>query len=181
LPEIEQHVLGVAELAHAVGLELKLPPTTLMRIDHAARLHDIGKLAIPDTIVRKADPLTNDEWDFMRTYPVIGEHILSAAPALADVAPIVRSSHEWFDGTGYPDGLIGEGIPIEARIIFACDAFDAMISERPYRPRRTSEDALAELCRCSGTQFDPAVISVFERALARRDDERSGAALLAAS
>jgi diguanylate cyclase (GGDEF)-like protein len=173
LPEIEEHVVGVAELAHAVGLELELPQETLARIDHAARLHDIGKLAIPDTIIQTPNPLTQDEWDFMRTYTVIGQHILSAAPALADLMPIVRSCHEWFDGTGYPDGLRGDEIPVEARVVFACDAFDAMLSERPYKPRRTREEAMAELRSCSGTQFDPAVIAVFGRALNRRDDARA--------
>jgi diguanylate cyclase (GGDEF)-like protein len=181
MPEIEEHVIGVAELAHAVGTELGLQPEVLARMDHAARLHDIGKLAIPDTIIQTANPLTQDEWDFMQTYTIIGEHILSAAPALADVMPIVRSSHEWYDGTGYPDGLKGEDIPLESRIILVCDAFDAMISKRPYRPSRTREEALAELRRCSGTQFDPAVISVFERAVVRRDDVRSRATVLTAS
>jgi diguanylate cyclase (GGDEF)-like protein len=181
LPEVEEHVVGVAELAQAVGAEMGLAPETLSRIDNAARLHDIGKLAIPDTIIQTANPLTQSEWDFMQTYTVIGEHILAAAPALAEVMPIVRSSHEWYDGSGYPDGLMGEDIPLEARIIFACDAFDAMISRRPYRPRRTRAQALAELRRCAGTQFDPAVIAVFEQAVERRDEGRSRAELVAAS
>jgi diguanylate cyclase (GGDEF)-like protein len=176
LPDLEGHLDGVARLADAVGRELGLDDETLSRLGHAARLHDIGKVAIPDAILLKAGPLTDDEWGFMRTHTLLGERILAAAPALSDVVHVVRASHEWFDGRGYPDGLIGEDIPLEARIILVCDSFDAMTSDRPYRERRSDAAALAELRGCSGTQFDPAVVSAFEAALARR---ASGAVLAA--
>ena len=98
-------------------------------------LHDVGKVAIPDAILDKPGPLDEDEWAFMRRHTIIGERILHAAPALAAAAPLVRSRHERFDGTGYPDGLAGDDIPLGARIIAVCDAYDAMISDRPYRAR----------------------------------------------
>jgi HD-GYP domain-containing protein (c-di-GMP phosphodiesterase class II) len=127
----------------------------------AAELHDIGKAAIPDAILNKPGSLNDQEWDFMRRHTLIGERILSAAPALAPVAMVVRSSHERWDGTGYPDGLAGDQIPFSARIIQVCDAFDAMTNARAYcRPVRP-EEALAELQRGAGTQFDLAVVDAF--------------------
>src|SRR5262249_3508158 len=119
---------------------------------------DIGKLAIPEGILEKRGPLTAEESEFIRQHTVIGERILDAAPSLAGCAKIVRSSHENWDGTGYPDGLVGDEIPLEARIIAVCDAFQAMTTTRPYRGARAPEEAIAELRRCSGTQFDPDVV-----------------------
>ena len=104
---------------------------------HAAELHDIGKVAIPDSIVEKPGPLDDEEWAFMRRHTIIGERILAAAPSLAPVGELVRSSHERYDGRGYPDGLAGEDIPLGARIIAVCDAFDAMLADRPYSPARS--------------------------------------------
>jgi HD-GYP domain-containing protein (c-di-GMP phosphodiesterase class II) len=127
----------------------------------AGELHDIGKVAIPDSILSKPGPLDEEEWVFVRQHPVVGERIISAAPALAQVAKLVRASHERFDGTGYPDGRIGEEIPLGARIIAVCDAYDAMIGPRPYRLGMSDEVALAELRRCAGEQFDPAIVEVF--------------------
>ena len=124
----------------------------------AAALHDVGKVAIPDEILSKPGPLTPEEWVFMRQHTVIGERILSVAPALAHAASLVRASHECFDGTGYPDSLAGDEIPIGARIIAACDAFEAMTADRPYRRGRTQADAIVELERCAGTQFDPDMV-----------------------
>ena len=107
---------------------------------------------------KRAGPLDESEWVFMRQHPVIGERILGAAPALAPVARLVRSSHERWDGGGYPDGLSGETIPLGARIVFVCDAYDAMTADRCYQRARTSQDAIAELRRHAGTQFDPRVV-----------------------
>ena len=131
-------------------------------------MHDIGKVAIPDAIITAPGPLTDEEWAFMRRHTLIGERILSAAPALSAAARIVRSSHEAWDGTGYPDALADVEIPLGARIIAVCDSFDAMISERPYAPPKAIQDALAELRRCAGTQFDPTIVPIFEQVLADR-------------
>jgi two-component system, cell cycle response regulator len=127
-------------------------------VTRASALHDIGKLAIPEGILEKPGSLTAEESEFIRQHTVIGERILAAAPSLAGCAKIVRASHENWDGTGYPDGLVGDEIPLEARIIAACDAFQAMTTNRPYRDARAPEDAIAELRRCAGTQFDPDVV-----------------------
>ena len=134
----------------------------------AAELHDVGKIAIPDAILDKPGKLTDDEWALMREHTVIGERILTAAPALQDVAVIVRASHERFDGKGYPDGLAGDAIPLEARIINAADALCAMTSDRPYHTARSYEGALDELRRCSGSQFDPAVVDALIDAVSKR-------------
>ena len=159
--ELGEHLSGVALLAEAVSLKLGLTREQAEEVKRAAALHDIGKLAIPESILSKTGPLTGAEWGFIRQHTVIGERILSVAPSLAGCAAIIRSSHEWWDGSGYPDGLAGEDIPLAARIVFVCDAFDAMISSRPYRPARSEEEALAELRRCAGTQFDPSVVACF--------------------
>ena len=139
-------------------------------VRRAAELHDVGKSAVPDAILAKPGPLDEREWEFVRQHTLVGERILRAAPALASVAKLVRSSHERFDGTGYPDGLVGQTIPLGARIVSACDAWDAMITTRPYRKALSVADALAELRRCSGTQFDPVVV----RALCAEVDESAG-------
>jgi diguanylate cyclase (GGDEF)-like protein len=160
-PDLGLHLNDVGELAVLVGRRLGLDTGEADALRHAARLHDIGKLAIPDEIVRKPASLDGEEWTFMRQHPVIGERILSTAPALGEAAHIVRSSHERFDGSGYPDGLRGREIPLAARIVAVCDAFDAMIGPRPYRNGVSVEEALAELTACAGTQFDPEVVAAF--------------------
>ena len=137
---------------------LGLSNEELDELARAAELNDIGKMAIPDAILTKAGPLDENEWAFVQRHTVIGEAILSAAPALVPVARLVRSSHERFDGRGYPDGLAGETIPLGSRVIFACDAFDAMTKDRPHAASRTGAEALAEIARCSGSQFDPRVV-----------------------
>jgi HD-GYP domain-containing protein (c-di-GMP phosphodiesterase class II) len=129
-------------------------------------------MAIPDAILYKPGPLTEEEWQFVRRHTVIAERILLGAPGLAHVAGVVRSSREHFDGSGYPDGLAGAEIPLVSRIVLVCDAFDAMTAERPYRPALTIGAALAELERCSGTQFDPLVVAAFAELLAERGSPR---------
>ena len=152
--ELGVHMEGVAALCDQVARRLGLEPDTLGPLLQAASLHDIGKAAIPDAILAKPGRLNDSEWIFMRSHTLIGERILSAAPALNECARLVRSSHERFDGNGYPDRLRGEEIPVGARIIAVCDAFDAMTSDRPYRAAMSVEAALAEIQRCAGTQFD---------------------------
>jgi diguanylate cyclase (GGDEF)-like protein len=167
-PDLGEHHDGVAELVEEVGRRLGIDAEELAHLRHAASLHDIGKVAIPDAIITKPAPLTDEEWAFMRRHTLIGERILAAAPALGAAARLVRSSHEAWDGSGYPDALAGVEIPLGARIIAICDSFDAMISNRRYAPPKTIDDALAELRRCAGTQFDPEIVPVFEHVLADR-------------
>jgi diguanylate cyclase (GGDEF)-like protein len=155
---LSNHTDHVAELASATAARLGLPDHEITRIRLAAQLHDIGKTAIPESILGRKGPLSDEEWAFMRRHTLIGERIITAAPSLAHTAPFVRSSHERMDGDGYPDGLSGSEIPLGSRIIAVCDAYDAMIGPRPYRQPRTIPDAISELRRCSGTQFDPAVV-----------------------
>jgi two-component system, cell cycle response regulator len=126
-----------------------------------AELHDVGKMAIPDAILHKPAGLAPDEWAFVHQHTIIGERILAAAPALRAVGALVRSSHERWDGRGYPDRLAGDAIPLGARVIAVCDAYDAMRSDRPYRRACPQDEALAELRRCAGRQFDPAVVEAF--------------------
>jgi two-component system, cell cycle response regulator len=174
-PRLGHHVEGVAALAQAVALKLGLPPGEVARARLAGALHDVGKMAIPDAILEKPGRLSEDEWKFLYRHTLIGERILLAAPALSHIAGIVRSSHERFDGSGYPDGLAGTDIPLTARIVFVCDAFDAMTSVRPYSDALPVAAALNELERCAGTQFDPVVVAAFAQVLADRSAETEGA------
>jgi two-component system cell cycle response regulator len=162
-PGLRLHVQSVAETARAVGAALGMSGAELEELKLAARLHDVGKLAIPDAVLQKPGPLDVAEWDFMKEHTVIGERILAAAPASKEVAKVVRATHERWDGAGYPDGLAGADIPLPSRIIAVCDAFSALTSTRPYRAQVTREAALDELRRCAGTQFDPEVVSMFCR------------------
>jgi HD-GYP domain-containing protein (c-di-GMP phosphodiesterase class II) len=157
-PSLHQHMHVVSALASRVASRLGLDGESVAQITRAAELHDIGKIALPDAILHKPDSLDAEEWRFVRQYPIIGERILRAAPSLAPIAPLVRSTQERWDGRGYPDGLYGDGSPIGARIVAVCDAYDAMRSGHPYRAARSLPETLAELRRCAGTQFDPAVV-----------------------
>jgi two-component system cell cycle response regulator len=159
-----QDYLRVAELCKGTARSLGLPEAMVVRIELAGRLHDIGKVAIPDAILEKPGPLNSKEWEVMRTHTEIGARIVGAAPGLHDVAEIVRCHHERYDGGGYPDGLRGDRIPIGASILGVCDAFVAMMRHRTYIDGITVMEALAELRRCSGTQFHPRVVEAFEQA-----------------
>jgi two-component system cell cycle response regulator len=169
------HGTGVQELATCVARRLGLSETDADAVHLGAVLHDVGKLAIPDHILAKPGPLDEREWEFMRRHTIIGERILEAAPALRDVALLVRASHERWDGTGYPDGARGRDIAVGARIIAVCDAFDAMTAERPYSPALPAAAALEELRRNAGTQFDPEVVAAFAAAFEARAVTHGGA------
>jgi two-component system cell cycle response regulator len=172
-PALGDHVDGVARLAEDVSQRLGLLPGEVAMVRRAAELHDIGKIAIPDSILMKRGPLTEGEWEFMHQHTILGERILRSADSLAPVARIVRSTHERYDGRGYPDGLEAEEIPLASRIIFPCDAFHAMISDRPYAAAKTRDEAIAELRRSRGAQFDPDVVSVLCDAVEGNDDTPS--------
>src|SRR6185312_6382663 len=125
-----------------------------------ALLHDIGKIAVPSEILLKPGSLTDEEWVVMRSHAAVGGELVGRIPAFAHLAPAVRASHERWDGGGYPDGLAGDQIPLAARIIAACDSYDAIVTDRPYRPARSPLEAIEELDRVRGTQLDPAVVAV---------------------
>jgi diguanylate cyclase (GGDEF)-like protein/putative nucleotidyltransferase with HDIG domain len=154
-----EHSHTVAELSAAVARRLGLDADEVLRAELGGWLHDVGKIAVPDGILTKPGKLTDDEWQTMRTHPVVGDQLVRTFPELALAAKAVRNHHERWDGDGYPDRLAGGEIPLEARIVCAVDAYSAMISERPYQAARAETDAIAELERCAGTQFDPAVIA----------------------
>ncbi len=164
-PDLGEHIHSVAALAREVGRSLGLGVEELEQVGDAAELHDVGKMAIPDAILTKPGPLDAEEWAFMKRHTLIGERIVAAAPSLASVARLVRSSHERWDGAGYPDGLAREEIPLGARIVAVCDAYDAIVSDRAYRASRTPAAAMAELERCAGSQFDPSIVEAFAATL----------------
>ena len=162
-PELTDHHEDVSRLAVAVGRELEFDAEETDVLRRAAEFHDIGKIAIPEEILSKPAPLDNVEWELMRKHTLVGERLLGTFPSMVPVARLVRSSHERWDGSGYPDGLAGEEIPVGARIISICDAFDAMRSARPYSGPRDQGSALAEIRRGAGNQFDPRMVDVFCR------------------
>ena len=169
---LPDHSTGVTRLAIPVGRRMGMNAEQIDELARAAALHDIGKVGIPDAILTKPGALEPQEWDFVHQHTVLGERILSAAPALRPVATIVRATHEHWDGGGYPDGVHGADIPLAARIIAVCDAYDAIITNRCYRPARTAQAARDELGREAGRQFDPAVVGAFFEELDRSDSER---------
>jgi len=160
-PSLRDHVGEVLTTARIVGESFGLGAAELEELRLAARLHDVGKLAVPDDVLKKPGPLDPDEWAFIQEHTLIGERILVAAPGWHGVGTIVRATHERWDGKGYPDGLAGTDIPLAARIIAVCDAYSAMTSHRSYRLPIADERALEELRACAGTQFDPDVVVAF--------------------
>ncbi len=150
-----RHCSAVLELATTVGDQLGLEAVELRELGHVALLHDVGKIGVPDAVLRKPGRLDKSERELMERHPEIGERMLERVPALAHLARAVRAEHERFDGRGYPDGISGEAIPISSRITFVCDAYHAMCSDRPYRKALPEPAAAQELSRGRGTQFDP--------------------------
>ncbi|MEM7582534.1 MAG: HD domain-containing phosphohydrolase [Acidobacteriota bacterium] len=163
------HVRRVVCYSLLLGYEMGLTPTELERLRLAATLHDVGKIAVPDRVLRKPAPLDSSEAEVMQRHPEDGAEIISKIRELHDVLPGVRSHHERLDGKGYPDGLVDRQIPLSARIIAVADTFDAMTSSRPYRAAMTSSVALAEIQRGIGTQFCPNVVEAFERLMDRSE------------
>jgi HD-GYP domain-containing protein (c-di-GMP phosphodiesterase class II) len=143
----------------------------LRTVELGALLHDIGKIAVPESILRKPGPLTHDEWEVMRRHPEAGERVLAPISSLRDVLPVVRGSHERWDGRGYPDGLEGDAIPLGARIVAVCDAYCAMTEQRPYRASLSPVEAASELRANAASQFDPDCVDAFLRVIAGGVDE----------
>ena len=152
------HSRAVVDLARAVACRIGLDPDDVDAVEQVALLHDLGKVGIPDSILRKPGPLTDDEWDVMRTHPGVGAEIVARLDTLAHLRPAIRAEHERWDGKGYPDGLVGDAIPVPSRITLTCDAFHAMVSDRPYRAAMSQDDAVDELRRCAGTMFWPEAV-----------------------
>jgi HD-GYP domain-containing protein (c-di-GMP phosphodiesterase class II) len=160
------HSRDVVSLVIDVADRLGLDAPQRRDAEFAALLHDIGKIKVPGEIINKPGKLTDEEWEIMKTHTVEGERLLSQVGGiLGNVGKIVRSCHEDWDGTGYPDGLSAEKIPLVARIVRACDAYSAMTTDRSYRKARPAEEAVAELRRCSGTDFDPVVVEALAAAV----------------
>jgi putative nucleotidyltransferase with HDIG domain len=155
-----EHTKDVVELTLQVADALGVDDDTRRGAEFGALLHDVGKIRIPDAIINKPGPLDDDEWAVMKTHTIEGQSMLErVGGVLARVGVVVRASHERWDGGGYPDGLAGEQIPLAARIVSACDAYNAMTTDRSYRRALPVADAVAELERCAGSQFDPAVVA----------------------
>src|SRR5690554_2691985 len=160
-PREKEHSNRVAHICIEIGKALDMKKHELALLEAIASLHDIGKIAIDEAILNKPGKLNEEEWEIIKTHPEIGYRIISHAPEYAEIAEDILSHHERYDGTGYPRGLKGDEIPIRARIIAIADAYDAMISNRPYRKALTKEEAIEEIKKCSGTQFDPKLVEIF--------------------
>ncbi|MDQ3571871.1 MAG: HD domain-containing protein [Actinomycetota bacterium] len=169
-----EHSRAVVETAREVARRLGCGVETIESAGQVALLHDIGKLVIPRRILRKPARLTHEEWEVMRTHPEIGAEMIAKVPDLAHLTPAIRAEHERWDGSGYPDGLRGAEIPIESRITLACDAYDAMTTDRPYRSAISEAEARKELQRNAGGQFDPMVVATLMAILDERDRADGG-------
>jgi putative nucleotidyltransferase with HDIG domain len=172
-----QHTEEVVRLAVAVAAELDLDLHAVQSVELGAVLHDIGKVRVPEAILNKPGPLTDEEWEVMRTHPEVGEQILRPIQSLQAILPIVRHHHERWDGTGYPDALAGRAIPLGARIVAVCDAYRAMTEDRPYRTALSEAEARSELERGAGGQFDAECVQALLGALERRDEAATVVAL----
>jgi hypothetical protein len=169
-----EHSNDVVLIAEAIGERMAIKDTEAGDLLAAARLHDIGKVWVPRHQLEKAGPLSDEEWEVMRQHTLVGQRILSSVAELEEVGRLVRHSHERWDGGGYPDGLAGSEIPLGSRIIFCADAFHAIRSDRPYRAGRSAREALAEINRCAGTQFDPQVAGALEQVVHERGRRPKG-------
>ena len=158
-----EHSEEVVDLACRVAKQLGVEGSGLGEVEVAARLHDVGKIGVPDAILHKRGPLDGDEWQIIKQHPVWGSQMLARVPELAGIAALIRYEHERWDGKGYPDGLSGEDIPLASRIVFVCDAYHAITSTRPYREAKASEVALQELQAHAGSQFDPTAVQALAR------------------
>jgi response regulator RpfG family c-di-GMP phosphodiesterase len=161
------HLFRVRDYCTLLAAEVGIPAARMRDVQLGAMLHDIGKYRVPDHILTKPGPLTDEEWKVMRRHPEFGADFVARIPFLSGAAEIILNHHEKFDGTGYPNGLAGEAIPLAARVFSVVDAYDAIVSERCYKPKFSSATALAEILRCAGKQFDPRVAEAFERVLPR--------------
>jgi putative nucleotidyltransferase with HDIG domain len=168
--ETEGHSRRVVEYMELIIAQLPVAPDHLATLRRGALLHDIGKIGVPDNVLRKPAALSDAEWVVMKRHPEHGARIISQIPFLQDVSRIVRHHHERWDGKGYPDGIAGEAIPLGARIFAVADSFDAMTSDRPYRRAMSVKDARVEVARCRGTQFDPDIVDAFVRVPVERLD-----------
>jgi putative nucleotidyltransferase with HDIG domain len=164
-PYTRGHCQQVSKLARLVAAELGLDPEARQTVCLAALLHDIGKIGVSDSILNKPGPLQPEERDLLRSHVRIGSDLMRGHPALRVVAQLVLHHHEWYDGTGYPDGLAGDAIPIGSRIVAVVDSYCAMVDRRSYKQAASDAEAREELRRCAGTQFDPALVDVFLRVL----------------
>jgi HD-GYP domain-containing protein (c-di-GMP phosphodiesterase class II) len=162
-----QHAQLVAALSRHLALDLGLDASGAEWVSRAAQLHDVGKVGVPDAVLQKAGGLDEAEWALIRQHPVVGADIVSRVPALRVLVPAIRGHHERWDGRGYPDGMAGPAIPLAARILSVADAYDAMMRDRPYRHALNPQDALMEIRRGAGSQFDPGVVDALERIIAR--------------
>ena len=155
------HSDRVTEYCEAIGKRMGLDDDSARNLRYAAGLHDVGKIGVSRTILNKLGKLTDEECEVMRMHSLIAVRILEKVEGLKDALPMIRHHHERYDGAGYPDGLAGEGIPIGSRIISVAEAYDILTSDVPWRNAMSKSDAIAEIERCSGTQFDPAVVRAF--------------------
>jgi len=164
-----RHSIAVTDYAVAIGRRMGLSDTQLTALERAGLLHDVGKIGTPETVLLKPSALTDDEFDIIKEHSEMSGHIVETIPFVADLMPAVRSHHERWDGTGYPDGLKEESIPLLARILTVADAFDAMTSDRPYRKGMPIAEAAAEIVLFKGSQFDPAIVDILLAALAAQE------------
>ena len=169
-PYTRQHSIGVSKLATRLAKSMRLDKDNVNRIRMAGLLHDVGKIGIPDCILNKPGRLTDEEMLTIKSHPIVSAQIIQST-SLKEMVTIVRAHHERWDGQGYPDGLEAESIPLEARILAVADTFDAMTTDRPYRKALSTEDALAEIDRCSGTQFDPDICLIFLQLFATKNGQ----------
>jgi putative nucleotidyltransferase with HDIG domain len=166
------HSKSVVELVQAVATEMEVDRDSLQELEFAALLHDVGKITIPKEILNKPSRLSDEEFDIMKTHTIEGQFMLDRVGGLLGrVGEIVRSCHERWDGNGYPDGLKGEEVPLAARIVFVCDAYNAMTTNRPYRSAMPSHEALQELVDNAGTQFDPRVVAALSQVIQKGEPE----------